>query len=88
MRLVVERARALVCPKCTGEYGELFSADAKRYCPQCLKQWTGKELKYIGLIFHDLQRAAVRTMVHSDVLEVTMIIWGHKTQSVFDRITS
>lgn len=70
----------MVCPQCEEPVGN------DRTCQRCSLKWKRIQLKYSGLIFHDLRRSAVREMVRNGIPEpVAMAISGHKTRSVFDR---
>ncbi len=69
-----------VCPDCKIAIGP------KGECSKCRRRFQQRELKWDGLLFHDLRRSAVRNLVRSGISEkVAMTITGHKTRSVFDR---
>ena len=53
----------MVCPQCTK------AVDAEGSCAKCSVEWKFKELKYVGLIFHDLRRSAARNARASGVAE-------------------
>lgn len=51
----------LVCPDYYPELEEQ-TIDAKQRCSVCGKKWKRQQLKYVGLIFHDLRRSGVRNL--------------------------
>ena len=69
-----------VCKVCGTE------VDDGQSCPLCKVRRKFKELKAVGLLFHDLRRSAARNARASGVAEgVIMRLGGWKTREVFDR---
>jgi integrase len=73
---------AFHCPSCD----ELIKVDSDGTCAHCAREWRRSELRYRGLIFHDLRRCAVRGLIRAGVAQKTaMCITGHRTVQTFHR---
>jgi integrase len=67
------------CPTCDEELTLVLGKQE-----HCERRWRHADLRYRGLIFHDLRRNGVRGLIQTGVDQHTcMKISGHKTISVF-----
>jgi integrase len=79
---VAAEVGTLHCPTCD----EQIELDIDGPYLHCGRKWRRCDLKYRGLIFHDLRRCAVRGLMRAGIAQKTaMLITGHKTISTFQR---
>ena len=79
---VAAEVGAFHCPTCD----EVIAVDSDAPYVHCAREWGRSDLKYKGLIFHDLRRCAVRGLTRAGVSQKTaMSITGHLTVSTFNR---
>lgn len=76
------------CRNCRDERGGYLTLDAKKVCPKCATKWGGRKRtpKYIGKLFHDFCRTAIRNLERAGVSQsVAMKTAGRKTASIYHR---
>jgi integrase len=78
----------MICKACR-KAGEKVTV-SENPCPNCGKKCdlsaSGKDLEFIGLIFHDLRRSGASNMIRDGLSErQAMSVTGHLTRSTFDR---